>query len=91
MAICKIKCNECETVHSYDCSILVWDRVNSNENNMGTESTYQAVIDEKCSCGKSMRVEFNCYEYPEGVKETSDFEIHGAIMVENNCPSCPDF
>jgi len=90
MQTCEIKCEECETIHSFDCSNLNWECVNSNERDMGTENNHQAVIQEECACGKPMLVEFNCYEYPEGVKETSDIKMYGVTMVKNDCPPCPD-
>ena len=90
MQTCEIKCEECDTIHSFDCSNLNWECVNSSERDMGTENNHEAVIEVRCSCNKLMTVTFNCHEYPEGKKETDDVDIHGATMVKNDCPPCPD-
>lgn len=91
MAICEIKCDKCRNIHNYDCSRLDWKRVESVKRNMGIESRYQAVIEETCSCGQSMCITFDCWEYPVGVKNTSDVKVTGAQIVKNECASCPDF
>ena len=90
MKTCEMKCKECGAIHSYDCSTFIWECVSTNVKSMGTDNNYKVVIEDKCSCGELMRVIFSCWEYPEGVQETSDVEIYGATMVKNDCPSCPD-
>ncbi len=91
MSAIKIKCNKCEKVHSYDCSNLDWECVESKERNMGAENLHQTTIEETCSCGQDMAVIFNCWEYPVGAENMTEIGINGAEIVKNECPSCPNF
>lgn len=61
---------------------LVWDLVEADEREMGTESHYEAVVQKECEeCGSEVIVIFHVWEYPDGVYNDSEIEIENAKLI----------
>jgi hypothetical protein len=91
LAKIEIQCMSCCSVYSFECSDLDWECVESNEREMGKENHYEASIHDKCQCSQQMKITFECWEYPIGVLNSTDMEISGAILLDNECEGHPNF
>lgn len=67
-------------------SELVWELVEADEREMGTESHYEAVNYKECAeCGSEIIIIFHVWEYPDGVYNDSEIEIeNGELICEVN-------
>jgi len=90
MATFTLKCNSCGKSNTYNCSDMEWDTVESHEREMGSETYYEASCVYTCKCLNTMSVLFHCWEYPVGAVNTTEVEVSGAELKNNDCESCPD-
>lgn len=90
MATFKLRCNSCGKSNEYDCSDIDWDCVESYERQMGNENHYEASLEYTCDCSNQMSLILHCWEYPVGAVNTTDVEVSGAELEDNECNSCPD-
>jgi hypothetical protein len=85
-----LECKSCRETTTHDCNDLDWNYVDSSERSMGTQSHYEAIYEETCSCTNAIEAVFNCYEYPKGAVNFTNNEITGAILVNDDCTPCPE-
>lgn len=81
----KFKCENCGRVHKYhelDFD-LDFQCVGGSERNMGTENQYVAEEFIECPCGNQININFEVWEYPEGVHNYDTIEIDGAELLES--------
>lgn len=64
----QVICQHCGCQHNFEDNHLQPNMVGTDERQMGTEKAYVGVILEDCKkCNKSLRAEFNFWEYPNGI------------------------
>ena len=85
-----LKCDKCNKENECYCSGLEWKGDVQKERSMGPETLHYASWEETCVCSNEMKIEFECWEYPVGVAEHTDFEIEGAELLGSDC-RCPNF
>lgn len=81
----KFKCDNCGRIHKYhelDFD-LDFQCVGVSERNMGAENQYIAEEFIECSCGNQININFEVWEYPEGVHNYDTIEIDGAELLES--------
>lgn len=66
MSKIKLTCDSCGELHSVDTSEFDYDAVDSDERQMGTETTYEGELTITCECGAEISVTHRVWEYPEG-------------------------
>jgi hypothetical protein len=86
-----VKCLKCGASYKHSCDILEWSCVESHEREMEEENHYEASWEDTCSkCSNFMKITFHCWEYPPGVINTTDIDLEGVELIDNECPRCPD-
>jgi hypothetical protein len=91
MAKFTLKCDSCGNITDHDYNDLDWDYcVDSIENSMGAESHHEATYENTCPCTNDIKAVFDCYEYPEGFVDSTNNEITGATLVNDDCTPCPE-
>ena len=91
MAKIDIQCACCKKSHSYECSDLDWECVESNEREMGAENHYVASLPYTCQCSQQIEITFECWEYPIGAVNLTNNKISGAILIKNEFEGHPNF
>jgi len=79
----EIKCN-CGAVDEIDLSQenLVWNIVETDEREMGTEFTHEAEVCHQCSiCHEQITIFLRVWEYPDGAYNDEDIEVIGGELV----------
>ena len=84
MLICngtlEIACANCGHVRNIDGSELIFEVVETDEREMGPETTWEAQYDYHCEgieCGEEINVSYTAWEYPSGTKS------HEEALVDN--------
>ena len=78
-----VKCDECQKEHSFNSSAFLFESVDSDEREMGTETTYEASIEIECDCGKAIQITHRFWEYPEGMENYKETDLSGCEIVSN--------
>lgn len=81
----KFQCENCGRIHKYhklDFD-LDFQCVGGSERNMGIENLYVAEEIIECSCGNQIDINFEVWEYPEGVHNYDTIGIDGAELWES--------
>lgn len=78
---------QCKEGHSCHFDIhkddIVWELVEADEREMGTESHYEADVYLSCEeCGSELNVIFHLWEYPDGVYNDSEIEVENGELIE---------
>lgn len=79
--VINVKCNKCNKVHTLQPpSPEEWEIVESDEREMGKENNYEHEADVECSCGATIELRVNAWEYPEGVFSTDEYTVNGGAV-----------
>lgn len=81
-------CIEVQCIKGHTCRFdihkddLVWELVEADEREMGTESHYEAINYKECAvCGSEIIITFHVWEYPDGVYNYSEIEIENGKLI----------
>ena len=91
MPYVKVECSNCLKINSIKCTNFNWAIVESNERQMGRENMHVAEYDFRCDCNAEIIIKFECWEYPEGVRNHTEQTASGGTIIENECEKCPAF
>lgn len=84
-----VTCNCGQHTVNVDCEGLDWesDSHEKSPEGMGVETHHYATFNATCpKCNTAISVTFECWEYPEGVIETTDVEPQNCTVDEHCCP-----
>lgn len=79
-------CSDCKKQYHLKSSDVEWQSVSASERQMGAEVQHEAIYDNTCKiCGNSMRITFDCWEYPIGVINDTDIDSNGVENIIGKC------
>lgn len=76
-----VQCLGCKLIHRLSGNELTFDKVSSDERQMGVENCHQAEIEITCDCGQDFTVEVVCWEYPVGALNNVDISVSNCVIV----------
>ena len=69
-----LQCNQCKKTHNVQAPPAdEWQEVERDERQMGPESNWEYTEEIDCSCGSTLRLTVNAWEYPEGAFNTDEY------------------
>ena len=83
MSFIKIQCNDCSKTHQIQADEFDFEQVDSSEQQMGPEITYEGAAEIPCNCGKTIEVTHLYWEYPEGELSHKETNVSGCTVIEN--------
>ena len=78
-----VECKECKKQVKINNSEFEFESVDSEERQMGAETTYEGIVETACQNGHSIEVTHRFWEYPEGSENHKETEVSGAEVIEN--------
>ncbi|TBR80930.1 hypothetical protein DU472_04540 [Campylobacter novaezeelandiae] len=79
----KCKCKQCGKVKYIPSKNLDWERIESEEREMGIENHYSTNYEFICECGNNISLEFDTWEYPIGTVNYCESNLKGCEINKN--------
>lgn len=79
--VANVKCNKCNKVHILQPpSPEEWKIVESDERGMGKQNNYEHETTVECSCGATIELQVNAWEYSKGVFNGAQYNPTGGTV-----------